>query len=114
MMPLQILKQWKEKPYVKTNYKNVEVCYDDQKYVRLNMKSSIGISPGFITLIVKKANEYVMQVVKLEDEVELCNETANYLYFLINDSLLFEEHKKLKLHIKNGTPTQDELERVII
>jgi hypothetical protein len=100
--------------WLKTNYENVEVCYDDQKYVKLNMKSSIGVSPGFITLIVKKANEYVMQVVKLEDEVELCNETANYLYFLINDSLLFEEHKKLKLHIKNGTPTQDELERVII
>ena len=56
MMPLQILKQWKEKPYVKTNYENVEVCYDDQKYVKLNMKSSIGVSPGFITLIVKKAN----------------------------------------------------------
>ena len=108
MSPLELLQDWKSKPYKKTNYENIHVFYDDQKYIRMKPKSNISLSPGFLHLILKHPKEWVRQNFKLESDTTLCNETNKVLYYTIKDCLFFDEIKDFKLHIKNGVPNDDE------
>jgi len=100
--PFEVLQDWKSKPYKKTNYDNIEAYYDRQKYIKMKPKSFIGLTPGFLHIIIKHPREWVQQNLKLEDEVTLYNETGKTIYYTIIDSLIFNEERDLKLHIKNG------------
>jgi hypothetical protein len=102
MSPSEILKKWKSKTYKKTNYENVHVCYADQKYIRIKPKSYITFTPGLLHIILKHPKEWIKQNFKLENEVTLHNETHNILYCSVIDSLLSNDEKELKLHVKNG------------
>ena len=104
----QILQSWKNKTYRKTNYENVQDCYNEVKYVRMRPKSNITITPGFLSIIIKHPKEWVKQNFKLEQEVTLCNETHSVIYFTLEESLLSEEEREYKLHIKNGIPKDEE------
>ena len=108
MSPLDILQDWKSKPYQKTNYENIHAFYGDQKYIRMKPKSHITLTPGLLHLIIKHPKEWVRQNLKLEEEVTLHNETYNILYYTVIDSLISDEEKQLKLHVKNGVPKEDE------
>lgn len=102
MSPLDTYNTWKNKPFKKTNYDNIEAYYDRQKYIKMKPKSFIGLTPGFLHIIIKHPREWVQQNLKLEDEVTLYNETGKTIYYTIIDSLFFNEERDLKLHIKNG------------
>lgn len=104
----QLLQSWKSKPYKKTNYENIHAFYGDQKYIRMKPKTQISLTPGFLHIILKQPGEWKKQNIKLEEEVTLCNETHNILYYTVIDSLISDEEKQLKLHIKNGIPKDDE------
>tara|TARA_A100000172_G_C3012512_1_gene100292 strand:- start:112 stop:468 length:357 start_codon:yes stop_codon:yes gene_type:complete len=106
--PLELLKDWKNKLYRKTNYNNIYASYGDQKYIRMKPKSQISITPGFLYIILKHPKEYVKQNFKLERDVTLCNETHNVIYFSLEESLLSEEENDYKLHVKNGIPKNEE------
>ena len=108
MTPHQILQDWKSKPFQKTNYENIHVFYGDQKYIRMKPKTQISLTPGFLHLIVKHPTEWVQQNFKLDDEVTLKNETPNILYYTLIDSLLCNDEKEYKLHVKNGIPKEEE------
>jgi len=108
MKPFEILQDWKSKSYQRTNYENIHVFYGDQKYIRMKPKSQISLTPGFLHLIIKHPKEWVRQNLKLEEEVTLHNETNNVLYYTVIDSLISDEEKQLKLHVKNGVPKEDE------
>jgi|SRR6056300_711047 len=108
MKPFEILQDWKSKPYQKTNYENIHAFYGDQKYIRMKPKSHITLTPGLLHLIIKHPKEWVRQNLKLEEEVTLHNETYNILYYTVIDSLISDEEKQLKLHVKNGVPKEDE------
>jgi len=41
MSPFEILKDWKSKPFKKTNYENIHAFYSDQKYIRMKPKLNI-------------------------------------------------------------------------
>ena len=108
MKPFEILQDWRSKPYQKTNYENIHAFYGDQKYIRMKPKSHITLTPGLLHLIIKHPKEWVRQNLKLEEEVTLYNETHNVLYYTVIDSLITDEEKQLKLHVKNGVPKEDE------
>ena len=108
MSPLEVLNNWKSKPYQKTNYENIHAFYGDQKYIRMKPKSHITLTPGLLHLIIKHPKEWVRQNLKLEEEVTLHNETHNVLYYTVIDSLISDEEKQLKLHVKNGVPKDNE------
>jgi len=108
MKPFEILQDWRSKPYQKTNYENIHAFYGDQKYIRMKPKSHITLTPGLLHLIIKHPKEWVRQNLKLEEEVTLHNETYNILYYTVIDSLISDEEKQLKLHVKNGVPKEDE------
>tara|TARA_R100000231_G_scaffold21377_1_gene20672 strand:- start:214 stop:552 length:339 start_codon:yes stop_codon:yes gene_type:complete len=108
MNPYQILQHWKKQPYVKTNYENIHAHYADHKYIRMKPKSQITLTEGHIFLIIKHPKEWVQQNFKLENDVTLHNETHNILYFILKDSLLSNEEKNQKLHVKNGVPKDDD------
>ena len=65
MEPLEELKIWKQKPYMKSNYDNIHIFYDDQKYVRMKPKTQISLSPGFLHLILKKPGHWAKENIKL-------------------------------------------------
>jgi len=108
MSPLDTYNIWKSKPYQKTNYENIHAYYGDVKYIRMKPKSQISLTSGFLHLIIKHPKEWVHQNFKLEDEVTLKNETHNILYYTLIDSLISDDEKKYKLHVKNGIPKEDE------
>ena len=108
MKPFEVLQDWKSKPYKRTNYENIHAFYGDQKYIRMKPKSQISLTPGFLHLIIKHPKEWVRQNLKLEEEVTLYNETHNVLYYTVIDSLISEEEKELKLHVKTGIPLENE------
>ena len=97
MSPFQILQDWKSKPYQRTNYENIHVFYGDQKYVRMKPKSQISLTSGFLHLILKHPKQYVHEILKLEDEVTLKNETNNVLYYTLIESLIFNDEKEFKV-----------------
>lgn len=96
------LKFFKERPYQKGNIDGVSICYEDRKYVRMDPEASITLSPGYMQLILKKPKNWVIQHIKIEEEVTLINETKKYMYFTLQDSLFDIGEKEFKLHIKNG------------
>jgi hypothetical protein len=102
MSPLELLQVWKSKPYKKTNYENIKAFYDDHKYIKMKPNSQISLTEGFFHVILKHPKEWVQQNFKLEREVTLCNETNSFLYFTVIQSLIFDEEKEYKLHVKNG------------
>jgi len=104
--PFQLLQNWKNKPYQKTNYDNIHVFYGDLKYIRMKPKTQISLTPGFLHLIIKHPNKWVHQNFKLENEITLKNETHKVLYYTLIDSLLSNDEKEYKLHIKNGISKQ--------
>jgi len=106
--PYQLLQSWKQKKYRKTNYDNIHACYNDLKYIRIKPKSNITLSPGFMSIVLKHPKEWVIQNFKLENDITLCNETHNVIYFTLQECLLSEEEREYKLHIKNGVPTNEE------
>tara|TARA_R100000734_G_C3215558_1_gene29031 strand:+ start:179 stop:517 length:339 start_codon:yes stop_codon:yes gene_type:complete len=108
MSPLNILQDWKSKPYQKTNYENIHAYYGDQKYIRMKPKSQISLTPGFLHIIIKHPKEWVHQNFKLKDEVTLKNETPSILYYTLIESLISNDEKEYKLHVKNGVPKEDE------
>jgi len=108
MNPLDILQEWKSKPYQKTNYENIHIFYGDCKYIKMKPQSQITLTPGFLHLIIKYPNEWVRQNIKLEDDATLQNETNDILYYTVIDSLISNEEKELKLHVKNGSPGENE------
>jgi|TARA_B100001939_G_C16689884_1_gene508128 hypothetical protein len=108
MNTLELLKEWKNKIYQKTNYENIHVCFDDQKYFRIKPKSHITLTPGFLHIILKQPTEWVKQNFKLEEEVTLHNETHNVLYCSVVDSLFSDDEKELKLHVKSGVVSNEE------
>jgi hypothetical protein len=108
MKPFETLQDWKSKPYQRTNYENIHAFYGDQKYIRMKPKTHITLTPGLLHLIIKHPKEWVHQNFKLEEEVTLHNETHNILYYTLIDSLISDEEKELKLHVKNGIPKEDE------
>jgi len=99
---LKELKFFKERPYKKGNIEGINICYEDRKYVRLDPDASITVSPGYMYLILKKPKNWVIQHIKIEEEVTLVNETKKYMYFTLQDSLFDIEEKEFKLHIKSG------------
>lgn len=101
----EILKElnfFKKRPYKKTNLEGISTCYEDRKYVRMDPEASVTLSPGFIYLILKKPENWVIQHIKIEEEVTLVNETKKYMYYTLQDSVFDVEEKELKLHIKSG------------
>jgi len=44
----------------------------------------------------------------LEGDTTLFNETNKVLYYTIKECLFFDEIKHFKLHVKNGTPNDQE------
>jgi|TARA_R100000426_G_scaffold23391_2_gene20189 hypothetical protein len=108
MDPYSILQHWKKQPYMKTNYDNIHAHYADHKYIRMKPKSQITLTPGLIFMIIKHPKQWVQQNFKLENEVTLHNDTVNILYFILKDSLLSNEDKNEKLHVKNGVPKDDD------
>lgn len=108
MSSLEKLKNWKSKKYQASNLENIQVCYEDFKYVKMNPKSFISLTPGFLHLIIKHPKEWVEQNFKLEENTNLYNETNNYLYFTVKDSSFFTDNLDLKLHVKNGVPKENE------
>ena len=108
MKPFEILQDWKSKPYQKTNYDNIHIFYGDYKYIKMKPQSQITLTPGFLHLIIKHPNEWVIQKIKLEDDATLQNETNNILYCTVIDSLISNEEKQLKLHVKKGLPGENE------
>tara|TARA_S200000501_G_scaffold363639_1_gene394780 strand:+ start:803 stop:1132 length:330 start_codon:yes stop_codon:yes gene_type:complete len=107
MNPFNILQDWKSKPYQKTNYDNIHAFYGDQKYIRMKPKTHITLTPGLLHLIIKYPKEWIQQNFKLDEEVTLHNETHNILYYTVIDSLISDEEKQVKLHVKNGIPKGD-------
>ncbi len=107
MNPFNILQDWKSKPYQKTNYDNIQAFYGDQKYIRMKPKTYITLTPGLLHLIIKYPKEWIQQNFKLDEEVTLHNETHNILYYTVIDSLISDEEKQVKLHVKNGIPKCD-------
>ena len=108
MDSLHILQHWKKQPYMKTNYDNIHAHYADHKYIRMKPKSQITLTPGLVFMIIKHPKQWVQQNFKLENDVTLHNETSNVLYFILKDSLLSNEEKNEKLHVKNGIPKGDD------
>ena len=108
MEPLEELKIWKQKPYMRSNYDNIHIFYDDQKYIRMKPKTQIGLSPGFLHLILKKPGHWKKENIKIEDDVTLCIETHNVIYYTLIESLISDEENKFKLHVKNGVPGDNE------
>ena len=108
MTPFNLLQNWKAKPYQKTNYENIQAFYGDQKYIKMKPKTHISLTPGFLHLILKQPKEWKQQNFKLEEEVTLYNETNNIIYYTLIDSLISDEEKQLKLHVKNGLPKENE------
>ena len=108
MTPFDILQNWKAKPYQRTNYENIHVFYGDQKYVRMKPKSQISLTSGFLHLILKHPKQYVHENLKLEDEVTLKNETNNVLYYTLIESLIFNDEKEFKVHVKSGVLREEE------
>jgi len=108
MNNLSKLKYWKSKKFIDSNFENIKVCYEDCKYVKMNPKSFISLTPGFLNLIIKHPKEWVEQNFKLEEDTNLHNETNNYLYFTVKDSSFFMDKLNLKLHVKNGVPKENE------
>ena len=99
---LKEFKFFKERPYQKTNIEGIDICYEDRKYVRMDPKSSVTVSPGFMYLIIKKPKQWVAQYIKIEEEVTLVNETRKYMYYTLQDSVFDTGEKEFKLHIKSG------------
>lgn len=108
MSPQELLSEWKQKSFKKTNYENIQVCYDDAKYIRMKPKSFISFTPGYLSLILRQPKEWTVQNLKLEQDATLLNETPNILYFTVKDSLFSGEEKELKLYVKYGIPNEDE------
>jgi len=108
MKPFEILQDWRSKPYRRTNYENIHAFYGDKKYIRMKPKSEISLTPGFLHLIIKHPKEWVHQNFKLENEITLKNETHNILYYTLIESLISNDEKEYKLHVKNGVPKEDE------
>jgi len=108
MKPFEILQDWRSKPYRRTNYENIHAFYGDKKYIRMKPKSEISLTPGFLHLIIKHPKEWVHQNFKLENEITLKNETHNILYYTLIESLISNNEKEYKLHVKNGVPKEDE------
>ena len=106
MEPLEELKIWKQKPYIKSNYENIHIFYDDQKYVRMKPKTQISLSPGFLHLILKKPRHWVKENIKIESDVTLCNETHDVIYYTLIESLISDEDNEFKLYVKNGIQKQ--------
>ena len=102
MQPLEILQDWKTKPYLQTNYENIQAFYDDKKYIRMKPQSQISLTPGMLSIILKHPKEFVIEGYRLETDVTLKNETHKVMYFTLEDSLFYEEENEFKLHIKNG------------
>ena len=102
MEPLEELKIWKQKPYMKSNYDNIHIFYDDQKYVRMKPKTQISLSPGFLHLILKKPGHWAKENIKIECDVTLCNETHDVIYYTLIESLISDEDNEFKLYVKNG------------
>ena len=94
MQPLDELKSWKQKPYIKSNYDNIHIFYDDQKYIRMKPKTQIGLSPGFLHIILKKPGHWKKENIKIEGDVTLCNETHNVIYYTLIESLISDEENK--------------------
>ena len=108
MKPFEILQDWRSKPYQRTNYENIHAFYGDQKYIRMKPKSQISLTPGILHLIIKHPKEWVHQNFKLKNEITLKNETPSILYYTLIESLISNDEKKYKLHVKNGIPKEDE------
>ena len=108
MRPLDELKSWKQKPYIKSNYDNIHIFYDDQKYIRMKPKTKIALTPGFLHLILKKPNNWERENIKIEGDVTLCNDTHSIIYYTLKESLLSNDDNEYKLHIKNGIPGDNE------
>ena len=108
MKPFEILQDWRSKPYRRTNYENIHAYYGDQKCIRMKPKSQISLTPGFLHLIIKHPKEWVHQNFKLENEITLKNETPSILYYTLIESLISNDEKEYKLHVKNGIPKEDE------
>ena len=98
----------KQNKYIKTNYQNIHAFYNQLKYIRIKPKSNITLTPGLLSIVLKHPKEWVIQNFKLENEVTLCNETYNVIYFTLQECLLSKEEKEFKLHIKNGVPNDEE------
>lgn len=107
MNPLNILTGWKSKPFHKTNYENIHAYYADQKYIRMKPKSQIGLSPGFLKIVLKHPMEYVLEGYHFNEDITLFNETHTIVYFTLKNCLLSHEENQLKLHIKNGVDTKE-------
>jgi hypothetical protein len=106
--PFELLQIWKQKPYQKSNYENIHICYDDQKYIRMKPKTQITISDGFMEIILKQPKDWLKQHIQIEGEVTLCNDTHNVIYYTLKESLISDDDKECKLHVKNGVPKDNE------
>ena len=102
-----MLAEWRSKPFHKTNYENIHAYYSDHKYIRMKPKSSIGLSPGYLKIILKHPKEYVLEGYEFKKDITLCNETHTIVYFILENSLLSNDQNELKLHIKNGVDTKE-------
>jgi hypothetical protein len=101
---LETLKEWKNKPYFNSNYKNIKIFYDDYKYIKMDPKTQISLTEGVLHLILKHPKEWVKQVFDLKKDVTLVNHTNRPLFFCVKNSLLYENENQLKLEVRNGVP----------
>lgn len=106
--PFNLLQNWKQKKYRKTNYENIHAFYENKKYIRMRSNSQISLTPGFLSIILKHPKEYVLECYQLQTDVVLKNETNNVMYFVLEDSLLSNEDNEIKLHIKKGIYNEEE------
>lgn len=100
MNPLNTLNHWKNQPYKRTNYENIQVHYGDLKFIKMKPKSFIALTPGLLTLILKKKREWILQEVRINEEINLINDTSKVLYYTIEDSVFFDEEKELKVSVR--------------
>jgi len=103
-----LLNIWKNKPYQKSNYENIHIHYGDQKYIRMKPKTQITLSDGLMQIILKQPKDWKKQNIEIQGEVTLCNDTHNVIYYTLKGSLISNDDRECKLHVKNGIPQDNE------
>jgi hypothetical protein len=99
---IKIYNDLKLKPYKKTNLEGVDIYYEDKKYLRIHPKSLVNLTPGNILIILKKTKKWVAQIIETLKDTTLINETNQFMYVTLDQSLLDKEEKQLKFTIKQG------------
>ena len=104
---IKLYNDLKLKPYKKSNLEGVDISYEDKKYLRIHPKSLVNLTPGNILIILKKTKEWTAQILEILKDATLVNETNQFMYLAIDESLIDKEEKQLKFTIKTGVSNNE-------